>query len=508
MELEADVYLDKPIYGQGSINIEHVEQIQKPFDRQYDAEGPEYKIDNIKVPDNPQNDQFFDPYGNLVNTDKIYQYIQIGYTCIIALNYIAATKSYTPYYIYYEGLKYNFPDDVITAIRTVFNTQDKFIDAPINHNDIIKDLKTIIKVPVLPEEYSFYDYTGKKMKDFTDIQYYNYDIAPIIYITRLNKYLFILHQVNRPFTNLKPDLDGQIAGINNVYEIDQVYLDILFELPNSNIDFIMNLGFLGGNGDYMFPDYDQHNIIHNMEGDEKYASPKDPNIIKNEQYWIRYSSIGTLISLYADDGSNIFTKEACTIYYDVLYREFNANVSWEFAQMTLDEFQKDVPIIPDGCLFLGWKNSNEIIKQLQVDNNNVFTKYHQRESSKEGFCISTFKPNEEKKNNLFAHTSYSNARMGFDGVCGGYILFDPDKNPDYFVKTEQQLVTKTDFTVKGLQVILPIRDIACFSNFDEYPGALGDIVLKMYLNKQSMVWCQCDPRFTYDISASSKCKNY
>ena len=140
---------------------------------------------------------------------------------------------------------------------------------------------------------------------------------------------------------------------------------------------------------------------------------------------------------------------------------------------------------------------------MQIENNEVDTTYMQKESSKEGFCYSTLKPNEEKKNNLFAHTTYSNARTGFRGVCGGYILVDPNTTPEYiaqFPDNTNPLITKTDFTVKGLEVVLPINDILCLKNFDEYPSVLGDIVLKMYLNKQSMVWCQTDPKITYDTN--------
>ena len=144
--------------------------------------------------------------------------------------------------------------------------------------------------------------------------------------------------------------------------------------------------------------------------------------------------------------------------------------------------------------FLGWKNANECLKQLEVENMNIDTNYLQTECAKEGFCYSTYKPREEKMSNRYVHSRYEDVRCGKDGVCGVYFGYrGAGRNEtDYFNCTSTP-VGVDSVTVKNIEVILPITDILAFQCFEDFPSGLGDIVLKIFMNKDSMVWTQVDP---------------
>ena len=67
-------------------------------------------------------------------------------------------------------------------------------------------------------------------------------------------------------------------------------------------------------------------------------------------------------------------------------------------------------------IFLGWKNANEVLRQLEIENMNVDTNYLQTECAKEGFCYSVYKPREEKKSRKYAHSLYEDVQRGRPGV--------------------------------------------------------------------------------------------
>ena len=135
--------------------------------------------------------------------------------------------------------------------------------------------------------------------------------------------------------------------------------------------------------------------------------------------------------------------------------------------------------------FVGWKNSNEAIRQLEVENNNVDCDYLQTESAKEGFAYATYKPEEEKKNRKYAHSRWGNVEMGVPGVCGAYI--------DIAATTADNAVETVTF-----DTVIPINDLLAFQAFEEFPGCLGDIVLKLYFTSQSMVYGFCDPELAME----------
>ena len=170
-------------------------------------------------------------------------------------------------------------------------------------------------------------------------------------------------------------------------------------------------------------------------------------------------------------------------------------------------------------IFLGWKNSNECIKQLEAENMNIDTNYLQTECAKEGFAYSTFKPREEKRNRRYVHSRWEDVYNYIPGVCGCYFggplgttatTTPTDDDCENITASEfysgssfttvggTTNVGANTFTVSDINVILPITDLLAFQCFTDFPTGLGDIVLKFFVNKDSMVWAVCDPEAVYE----------
>ena len=142
-------------------------------------------------------------------------------------------------------------------------------------------------------------------------------------------------------------------------------------------------------------------------------------------------------------------------------------------------------VLDSSYLFLGWRNSSEIFRQLEIQNMEMSTGYLQRECAREGFAMGTYKTMEEKKNQKFTHSLYEDVIRCRPGVCGGY----------YHIT--ENVLANTTLKIENMEVIVPITDIPAFQYMDELPGLLGDISIKFYINRNSMVWAQVDPYLTF-----------
>ena len=89
--------------------------------------------------------------------------------------------------------------------------------------------------------------------------------------------------------------------------------------------------------------------------------------------------------------------------------------------------------------FVGWKNANECIRQLEVENNNVDCEYLQTESMKEGCAYCAYMPEEEKKNRRFAHSRWEAVEQGIPGQAGTYITFTAVANTNALKERKQIL---------------------------------------------------------------------
>ena len=145
-------------------------------------------------------------------------------------------------------------------------------------------------------------------------------------------------------------------------------------------------------------------------------------------------------------------------------------------------------------LFIGWKNANEAMRQLEVENNNVDCDYLQTEMSREGCAYSAYMPEEKKKNRRFAHSRWEDVEMGVPGQAGIYIDIIADNDAGYLLNSgvghSGTAGDKADFE---FETTIPINDLLAFQAFDEWPGNLGDIVLKWYFTDESMVYGFSDP---------------
>lgn len=130
-------------------------------------------------------------------------------------------------------------------------------------------------------------------------------------------------------------------------------------------------------------------------------------------------------------------------------------------------------------LFVGLKNSNELIRQLELENNNVDTNYLQTEGTREGFAFSVYKPKSEKVIKKYSHSLYNNVHNYDNSICGK--AFDPTT---FTINTPQDV---------EFNVVIPINDLLALQCLEDWPRHFGDIVLKYYINKNALVWCQIDP---------------
>ena len=156
--------------------------------------------------------------------------------------------------------------------------------------------------------------------------------------------------------------------------------------------------------------------------------------------------------------------------------------------------------------FLGWKHASEAFKQIEILNRNVNVGYLQNQCAKEAFCYSSYMSDEQLRNEPYTHSRWEDVVKGKPGVCGGYFKVKADgsdhKTDPY---TGQAYVTEhrvpplnttlllQEFHITDLTAVIPLNDILPLQSFQEWPKCFGDITLKFYLNKDSMVWAQVEP---------------
>ena len=131
-------------------------------------------------------------------------------------------------------------------------------------------------------------------------------------------------------------------------------------------------------------------------------------------------------------------------------------------------------------LFVGFKSSNQILDQLQINCRNLSTGYQQNECCREGFAYSTLKPKQEKKTRKYVHSLYENVSIYSPSVCGTYIDV---------VDFKDGMPHQIEFEVN-----LPFDNILALQAFDLYPNSVcGDLELKFYVKPRGLVWCMVDP---------------
>ncbi|KAI5497876.1 hypothetical protein TVAGG3_0820820, partial [Trichomonas vaginalis G3] len=138
-------------------------------------------------------------------------------------------------------------------------------------------------------------------------------------------------------------------------------------------------------------------------------------------------------------------------------------------------------------LFVGYKSSNQSFKQLEVETERGDAGYLQMDCARESFAFATYKPKSERKVKKFVHSLYNNVQKYDNSVCGKYI--DPS---EVFKKANEEVDVTFD-------MIIPVNDLLAFQAFDDYPKSFGEIILKYYVFRDTLVFCQVDPLRVADL---------
>jgi hypothetical protein len=126
-------------------------------------------------------------------------------------------------------------------------------------------------------------------------------------------------------------------------------------------------------------------------------------------------------------------------------------------------------------IFVGFKNSAEILDQLQINCRGRSIGIQDNECLREGFAYQTLRPVEAKKKR-YDHSLYEHVWSHRKQVCGVYIPIHKFKAGPVTVEFE---------------INLPITDILCLQAFTLYPNfCLGELELKFYVKQFGLVWCQ------------------
>jgi hypothetical protein len=137
-------------------------------------------------------------------------------------------------------------------------------------------------------------------------------------------------------------------------------------------------------------------------------------------------------------------------------------------------------------LFVGFKDSNQIFRQLWIRSRNKGTGYEQSEMCREGFAMGQSMDYNSKKSRKYTHTLYDNAYHYNQNVCGIFIneIDLKDNLPHSY----------------PIELIIPFDDLAALQAFSFFPNTIiGDIELNFYCGSQGLVWCPVDPRTVLDI---------
>jgi hypothetical protein len=137
-------------------------------------------------------------------------------------------------------------------------------------------------------------------------------------------------------------------------------------------------------------------------------------------------------------------------------------------------------------LFVGFKDSNQIFKQMWIRTRNHDTGYEQSEMCREGFAMGHSMDFNSKKSKKYTHTLYDNVSKYNESVCGTFIdIQDFRDGQPHPVQIE---------------LIIPLDDLASLQAFAFYPNkVVGDLELSFYVGSAGLVWCPIDPVLVGDV---------
>jgi hypothetical protein len=185
----------------------------------------------------------------------------------------------------------------------------------------------------------------------------------------------------------------------------------------------------------------------------------------------------TTIHLTAGDNHDIVQLEDGFITFEI-----ELQLKMDGLPAGLSDYADENPAI--NKIFVGFKNSAEILHQLQVFNRNQNCGLQDNECLREGFAMHTISPKIAKQKK-FDHSLWENVSSWSPCVAGAYV--DIQK----FVGGNTIPVT--------FEMNLPITDIMALQAFTLYPVfCLGNLDLKIYVNHLGLVWAQCNPAEVFE----------
>jgi len=136
-------------------------------------------------------------------------------------------------------------------------------------------------------------------------------------------------------------------------------------------------------------------------------------------------------------------------------------------------------------LFVGWKSSNQAVRQMQIWVNGHSIGYNQQEMIREGFAYSSCMSKQEKATKRFIHSLYENVSKYAKSICGVYLNVDDLKSGDL-------LEASWDANI-------PFDNFLVLQAFDLFPNfAIPNVELRLYFDPAGLVWCPVDPYVVYD----------
>ena len=134
--------------------------------------------------------------------------------------------------------------------------------------------------------------------------------------------------------------------------------------------------------------------------------------------------------------------------------------------------------------FLGWRDSNEAIRQIQIWVNGHSIGYNQQEGIREGFAYSTCKDADEMTT-AFIHSVYEKVVNYATTKCGEYFNFNDFKDG---------LAHTIEWTAN-----IPFDDLLVLQAFELFPNfAIPNVEVRLYIDPAGLVWCPVSPYAVYE----------
>ena len=134
--------------------------------------------------------------------------------------------------------------------------------------------------------------------------------------------------------------------------------------------------------------------------------------------------------------------------------------------------------------FLGWRDSNEAIRQIQIWVNGHSIGYNQQEGIREGFAYSTCKDADEMST-AFIHSVYDKVVNYATTKCGEYFNFNDFKDG---------LPHTIEWTSN-----IPFDDLLVLQAFELFPNfAIPNVEVRLYIDPAGLVWRPVSPYAVYE----------